>query len=338
MVSYILTIPILISFLVTLFLMSFWIRKAKQIGLVWEDMNKLSDEKVAGSGGIIAIAGFVIGILFYIAYLVFILKSRNSHLIEILAMLTSILILAGLAFIDDLLGWQHGGLSKRSRLIAVFFAAIPLLVINAGKSLVSIPFIGVVDLGVFYPLFIIPIGIIGATTTFNFLAGYNGLEAGQGAILLSALGLVAYLTGSPWLTIIALCMITSLIAFLFYNFYPAKVFPGNSLTYTIGALIAIIAILGNFEKIAVFFFIPYIIETILKLRGKLVVQSFGIPKKDGSLDLRYNKIYGLEHLSIFLMKKINIKATEKKVAFSIWAFQILVIIIGFLIFRGGIFA
>ena len=189
MVSPILLIPILASFFVTLFIIPFWIRKAKQIGLVWKDMNKLSHEKVAGSGGIIAVFGFIIGVLFYIAYSVFILDINDSRLIEILALLNVILISAGVGLIDDLFGWQHGGLSRRSRLILVFLAAIPLMAINAGKSTVSLPFLGVVNLGIFYPLIIIPIGIIGATYTFNFLAGYNGLEAGQGIILLSAVGI-----------------------------------------------------------------------------------------------------------------------------------------------------
>ena len=124
---------------------------------------------------------------------------------------------------------------------------------------------------------------------------------------------------------------------MLYNFYPAKVFPGDSLTYPLGGFIAIVAILGNFEKIAVFFFIPYIIEIVLKSRGKLIKQSFGKPKKDGSLDLKYDKIYSLNHVAILLMKKLKWKATEKKVVYLIWMFQILIILLGFIIFGNGIF-
>lgn len=336
MAELILIIPILACFFITLFLIPFWIRKAKQIGLIWDDMNKFKKEKVAGSGGLVVILGFIIGILIFIAYRVFILKS-SEYLVEIISLLSSILLLAGIGFIDDIFGWQHGGLSKRSRIILVLFASIPLVVINAGHSLISLPIIGEVSLGLVYPLLFIPIGIIGATTTFNFLAGFNGLEAGQGIILLVALSLVSFFTGNSWLVIIGLCMTFSLLAFLFYNSCPARVFPGDSMTYAIGGLIAIMAILGNFEKIAVFFFIPYIIETILKIRGKLKKQSFGLPSKDGSLSLKYGKVYGLTHLSIGLMQKLNIKPTEKKVVLSIWAFQLVIIVLGFVIFAKGIF-
>ena len=333
----ILAIPILASLFVTLFLIPFWIRKAKQIGLMWDDMNKIKSEKVAGSGGIIAIGGFVVGVLVYIAYIVFVLEGYNSHLIEILALLNVILILTGVGLMDDLLGWRRGGLSRRSRIIMVLFAAIPLMVINAGKSVVALPFLGIVDLGLIYPLIIIPIGMVGATTTFNFIAGFNGLEAGQGIIILSSIALVSYFIGNSWLSVIAMCMIAALMAFLLYNFYPANVFPGDALTYSVGGLIAAISILGNFERVAIFFFIPYFIEIVLKSRGKLVKQSFGKPLADGSLDLKYDKLYGLEHVAIFALKKAGIKPTEKKAVYSIWIFQILIIILGFIIFREGIF-
>ncbi len=336
MADYLLVIPLFVSFFITLFFMPRWIQKAKEIGLIWEDMNKSSYEKVAGSGGIIVILGFVLGLLVFVAYRVFYLHT-SSFLVELLALLCVILIAAGVGLIDDLFGWRRGGLSRRSRIIMILFAAIPLMVINAGRSDISLPFFGAFELGIIYPLILVPLGIVGATTTYNFLAGYNGLEAGQGALLLGGVALVAFFTGNSWLSIIALCMLFALLAFLFFNFYPAKVFPGDSLTYSVGALVAITAILGNFEKIAVFFFIPYIIETILKSRGRLAFHSFGKPNKDGSLDAPYNKIYGLEHVAILILKKIGMKATEKRVVYSIWIFQILIIILGFIIFREGIF-
>ncbi len=336
MTNLILVVPILASFFVSLFLLPKWIRKTHSLGLVWEDMNKLWKEKVAGSGGVVVILGFVIGVLIYVAYLVFDLNRNNGFLIEIFALLVVVLLLAGIGFIDDLFGWRKGGLSKKSRMILVGLSSIPLIAINAGKSVINFPFFGVADIGVLYPFIFIPIGVIGATTTFNFLAGFNGLEAGQGIIFLTALGSVAYFTGNPWLAVVCFCMTASLGAFLIFNFFPAKVFPGDVLTYAVGGLIAITAILGDFEKIAVFFFIPYILETGLKIRGKLQKQSFSKPLKKG-IDLRYDRIYSLNHIAIYLMKRLNIQPGEKKVVLAIWLFQLSVVVIGFLIFREGIF-
>lgn len=328
-----LLISIVIPFFATVFLMPYWIRKSRQIGLVWEDMNKLNSKNVAGSGGVIIILGFIVGTLIYIALKTFYFNS-SENLIEIFAILVTVFFVGGVGFIDDIFGWQRGGLSKKSRILLILFAAIPLMVINAGTSEIAIPFIGQINLGIFYSLILVPLGIVGASTTFNFLAGYNGLEAGQGILLLSALAAFSLVTGTSWLSIVALCMISALAAFLIFNKSPAKVFPGDSLTYCVGVLIACMAILGNYERFAVFIFIPYIAETALKLRGGLKKHSFGKAMKDGSIKNRYEKAYGLEHLAVRLLEKINKnkKAYEADVVLIIYLIQALFIFLGFLIF------
>lgn len=318
---------VLVSFLVTLALMPFWIKKAKEIGLVWEDMNKFDRRKRAGSGGIVFVLGTVIGILFYIAVQTFVFGGGGGTTISIFAILSSLILVACVGLIDDLFGWKKGGMSMRSRLILVLFAAIPLMVINAGSS-----FVLGIPLGILYPLIIIPIGFVGATTTFNFLEGYNGLGARQGILILAGLAAVTYLTGNSWLSLVALIMIASLIAFYFFNRYPLKVFPGDSMTYAVGAMIAAIAIIGNAEIIAVLFFIPYIIETILKVRGGVKnIHNFGIPNEDNSLEMPYKKAYSLTHLSIRILKKIkpSHKVYEKDVVNLINAFQVVVIVLAF---------
>ncbi|MAG78974.1 glycosyl transferase family 4 [Candidatus Pacearchaeota archaeon] len=327
-----LIIPLILSFLVTLFFTPIWIKKAKEIGLIWEDMNKKNYPKnVAGSGGIVVTFGFILGVLIYIAIKTFYFNS-TENLIEVFIILTSISIISSVGLIDDLFGWQKGGLSKKSRLILILLAAIPLMVINAGES----EMMGI-EFGLFYPLLLIPLGIVGATATYNFLAGYNGLETSQGILILLALSFITWVTGSSWLSLISLIMVFSLVAFYIYNKYPAKVFPGDILTYSIGSLIAIIAILGNIEKITIFLFIPYIIETGLKLRGKLKKDSFAKLDKDGSLEVPYDKFYGIEHIAIYLLKKIKKKVYEKDVVYLINAFQILIIILAFILFGKEIF-
>jgi hypothetical protein len=54
--------------------------------------------------------------------------------------------------------------------------------------------------------------------------------------------------------------------------------------------------------------------------------------KDGSLEMPYKKIYGLEHLAIYILKKFKKNVSEKEVVYLINGFQILIIILGFLIF------
>lgn len=326
--EYLLLISVLVSFLLTVFLLPKWIKICRKIGLVWEDMNKFGHPKnVAASGGVVVVMAFILGVLTYIALKTFLFGGQVKSL-EIFALISVVLILGIVGLTDDLLGWKNNGLSIKIRLLLAFSASVPLVVINAGVHSMSLPFFGVVDFGIFYPLVLIPFAIAGAGTTYNFLAGFNGLEAGQGILILGFLSYVAYATGSPWLGVVTLCMVASLIGFYFFNKFPADVFPGDIVTYSIGALIAGVSILGNFEKIAFVVFIPYIIEVILKSRGKLKKHSFGVPDKYGNLKPPYEKVYGLEHLAIIILNKFG-TATERKVTYLIYLFQLLFILIAF---------
>ena len=327
--AYLLLISGLVSFLLTVLVLPTWIRKCRKIGMVWEDMNKFGHPKnVAASGGVVVIMAFVLGVLSYLALKTFVFGGTVRAL-EIFALLSVILILGIVGLTDDLLGWKNKGLSVGVRLLLAAVASIPLVVINAGTHLMNLPLVGAVNFGILYPLFLIPLAVVGVSTTYNFLAGFNGLEAGQGILILGFLSFVAYATGSAWLGVVGLCMVGALIGFYFFNKVPADVFPGDIVTYAIGALIAGMAILGNFEKIAFVVFIPYVIEVILKSRGKLKKHSFGVPDRYGKLKKPYEKVYGLEHVAIVVLNKFG-GATERKVTYLIHAFQILFILIAFL--------
>jgi len=100
----------------------------------------------------------------------------------------------------------------------------------------------------------------------------------------------------------------------------------------VGALIAIVAIIGNVEKYAVILFIPYFIELILKARGNLIKESFAAVQNDGSLEKRYGQWYGIEHIALDLMKKMKGKATEQSVIYSIFTFQCFFAVIAVILF------
>ncbi|MBI5148124.1 glycosyl transferase family 4 [Candidatus Pacearchaeota archaeon] len=311
----------LIGFLVTFIIIPRWIARARKTDLTGMDMNKFDKRKVAELGGIPVLVGLLSGVLAYLAIKTFYFKSTDN-VIEIFSLITVVLIISFIGLVDDILGWKIG-LRQRQKPVLCLLAAVPLMVINAGQSSISLPLIGSIDIGLVYPLLLVPIAISGASNGFNMLAGYNGLEAGMGIIILSTLGIATFNT-SPWIALIAFSAVASLLAFIFYNRYPAKIFPGNMLTYTIGALIATIAILGNIEKIAIFLFIPYILQFFLKARGKMQKESFAKPLKDNSLEMPYKKIYGLEHLTIYLLKKIKRKVYEKDIVFTLLLMEMII--------------
>jgi len=311
-----------ISFLITFISLPSWIRRAKKTGFTGKDVHKGNSE-VAELGGITIILGVVASLLIYIALETFIFKGNSLNFL--LAAITTILIATMIGMTDDMLGWQIG-LRQREKVLLTFLVPIPMMAVNAGHSMMRFPFLGDIEFGILYPLLIIPIGIIGTTNGFNMLAGYNGLEAGMGTIILSAMGYIAWRVGDIPAVVICISMIAALIAFLYYNKYPSKVFPGDVLTYPLGAMISVVAILANIERFAVMLFFPYYIELLFKARGKFRPEWPAMVLEDGSLTVK-DKCYSVPHLAIKILRKIKGKAYEYEVVLLILAFQLLVALI-----------
>ncbi|HOO53385.1 MAG TPA: hypothetical protein PLY09_00550 [Methanothrix sp.] len=313
---------VLTSLLATLFMTQKWIGKAISIGIVGKDMNKPDKPEVAEMGGVGVVFGFVLGVLMYIGINTFYFQSRDY--LSVLAVLCTVLMITIIGILDDILGWKKGITQWKKPLLTIP-AAVPIMVINAGHSTMNLPIIGPVDWGILYPLAIVPIGIVGASNAYNMLAGYNGLEAGMGAIILSTLGYVAYVNNKIGASVLAFCMVGALLAFLYFNWYPAKVFPGDSMTYSVGALVACTAILGDMEKIAVLLFIPYVIDFILPMRKGLKVEAFAKVNDDGSLEQPYDKIYDTSHLAIAVLKRVKSKVYEKDVVLFLCGIELVLV-------------
>ena len=325
--EYILFISFALSFIVTFLLTPIWIRAAHRIKITGKDMNKYDKPKVAEMGGLTVNAGFFAGVLAYVGLSTFYFK-QSAYLIYILAVMSTCLIIMVIGMLDDILGWKIG-LKQWQKPLLTSLAALPMMAVNAGHSEMIVPIFGSIDFGILYPLIIVPLAITGAANGFNMLAGYNGLEAGMGVLLLGTLGFVAWQTGSSWVAMLALSMVFALLAFLKYNWYPAKIFPGDSFTYSVGALIACVAILGNMEKIAVVLFIPYFLDFLLPLRSGFKTEAFARVNKDRSLEMPYGggykEIYDVTHFAIFILKKIK-KVYEKDVVISIMTAESIIII------------
>ena len=324
----------LVAFFTTFYLEKFWIKVASTLGLIGKDMNKLNKPKVAEAGGIWVLIGISFGILIYEALFVYISKSFYRSA-DIFALVVTLLLSGFLGFIDDLMGWKKG-LPVWSRVVFLFPIALPLMVIKAGVSTMELPFIGVVNFGLFYPLLIVPIGILGAANAFNMLAGFNGLEAGMGFLLL-LFTLIYAIEKSLELTLVSSIIgIVSLLSFLYYNKYPAKVFPGNALTYGIGAYYASLVVLDDFQKFGVTLFLLYFIELALFIRGLkdgIYKENFAKVDNNGLLHPPYPKSYSLTHVTIKLINKVKGRgAKEHEVVLTLFLFQIIVGIFALLVF------
>jgi len=235
-------------------------------------------------GGLVLVAGYLAGILWF-------LVAFPDLFRELTAILSTILMISMVGMIDDILQLRHS-----IKVMLPLVASLPLMLIVSEDRVMMLPFIGLVKIGLFYPLLLVPIGIVAAANLTNLLAGFNGLETGMGLVAIVSLFISCFLLGNLNGIVILAPMIGPLLAFLVFNWYPAKIFPGNSGTYVIGAVIAAGVIIGDMEIIGIICLLPFIMEFFIKLRSLFRGQCFGLVNGDGTLSAPRSPTESLTHI------------------------------------------
>jgi len=277
---------LIVSFAVSFFVFPLMIPRLKRSGIVGINMNSEKHEEIPEMGGLVIAVGFGAGIVFAIFLRVFYNLFPSVSLISVLAVLATVLIVVLIGIFDDLIS-----IRQTTKAFLPIFAALPLMAIKDGYSIIRIPCIGLINFGVFYPLVLVPLGITGAANAVNMLAGFNGLEVGMGVMAVGSLAIIAYLIGQTTALIILLAVLGALLAALYYNWYPAKILIGDVGTLSIGAVIACAVIVGNYETAGVIITIPYVVDFLIKAKNKFPY-SFGI-YRDGKLYCPDNRPVGL---------------------------------------------
>jgi len=299
------------------------------IGVLGTDINKRNKPRLPASGGICVAIGILAGLLSYVGIETFVYGGQGTSL-QLLAAASSILIVTFSGLLDDLNVKSYAIKTKDGKNVKVGFpqwvkplltlpAAIPLMVISAGETSMLIPLFGKVDFGVLYPLLLIPVGVVGMSNAINLLGGFNGVEAGMGLVYVTSLGIYSILYGQgPIGSVIFLVAAASLLAFLRYNWLPAKILPGDSLTYLLGSLVIAGVVLGNIERAGIIAMVPFVIEFLLKARSGFKASCLGVVSPDGKIKPRYNgKIYSLTHV----VMKLGV-SEERKITIALMLIEL----------------
>lgn len=119
-----------------------------------------------------------------------------------------------------------------------------------------------IDFKIFaYPLTIF--FILGCINCLNLIDGLDGLAAGISSIYFLTIGIIATIQGTYGLDyIITFILLGSTLGFLVHNFYPAKIFMGDSGSLFLGFIIAVIALLGFKNVTMTSLIIPLLILAI----------------------------------------------------------------------------
>lgn len=154
--------------------------------------------------------------------------------------------------IDDILnirglGPNRGGMRFRWKLLLyLLIAGIGAwwFFSKLGWSVISVPGVGPVEIGLWYiPIFISV--LVFTTFSANETDGLDGLLAGAVASPFAAFGVIALLQGKMELAALCATILGALMAFLWFNIYPARFFMGDTGAISLGMLLGVMAFLTD---------------------------------------------------------------------------------------------
>lgn len=203
---------------------------------------------------------------------------------------------------------------KHKLLLQIVLALVisMMLYYDLGISILNIPFVGTFDLGILYVPFATFI-IVAFANAINITDGLDGLASGS--LMISLFGLwflSASILDVPLSVFIALWL-GSLISFMYFNVYPARIFMGDVGSMAFGATLAVIGLLlGKVVALSIigFIFVAEISSSFVQLLAKKFLKRKLIPAAPAHLTLQQ---YGWE---------------EPKIVQRAWLVQIMLTLFG----------
>jgi len=210
------------------------------------------------------------GLAILIAIIVSVATVSLFHpLHDLTAITTSVLIVAGVSFLDD-----HYSISPGYRIIAHALAAAVIL--YGGFYLQKLEVFGVswqwsyamgIVVSVLYTVWMINL--------YNFMDGMDGFAGGMAVSGFAVFAVLGWMAGHDAFFIISLIVAASSAGFLVFNFPPARIFMGDVGSSTLGLLAATLSLWGARDGIfpfwiAVLVFSPFIVDATLTLLRRLM--------------------------------------------------------------------
>ena len=326
-------ITMIISFLSSFFITPFVSKFAvKNKILDHPNIRKVHKIPIPSIGGISIVFSFYLGI-----FLVF-----GFSFITFIFIIPSIfIVIAGI--LDDVLL-----VNPIIKLLLQFIASIIFIFLNHDNIFVFLNFQGYLF---FLNYISILIWLIGTSNAVNLIDGLDGLAAGVSFISSLTLGIICLLTANNNYAIISFLLSFSILGFIKYNFYPAKIFMGDTGALFLGFILGELSILGTLKGATfISFILPVLIlgipifDTFWSIVRRLVSKDSIINADKKHLHHRLIKI-GFTHkqtvLFIYYLSAIlgvtAILIRSFNILESIFLFAIICFILFLLLYKMGLF-
>jgi phospho-N-acetylmuramoyl-pentapeptide-transferase len=183
--------------------------------------------------------------------------------------LAALFLAAIVGLVDDVMGilkiGPHGGGLKIKHKLFLYTLVAALgawwFYFRLGRDVLNVPFIGVFNIGLWYIPFFIFIIVATAFST-NETDGLDGLAGGVLLFAFGAMAVAAFTLGYYDLATMNAVILGALLAFLWFNIYPAKFFMGDTGSMALGITLGVMAMQTNTALFLPFFGFVLMAESI----------------------------------------------------------------------------
>lgn len=250
-------IYVFITFIVTFIGIKLFIYVAPKLSLVDIPNERSSHKEIVPRG-----AGIIFGFIFICTILKLNIDSIGSLKYTILSIV--VVYIAGIT--DDLID-----ISSKKKFIFLIVASV--IAFYSGYEISYLGAFGGYELHLGFLAFPFTVfSIVGFTNSINLSDGLDGLAGSISVVILSALLIIGLIHHDEMLISWSAILISVLVAFLFFNWSPAKVFMGDSGSLTIGFIIALLSIkaLAYINPVVVLFLVAVpILDTLVVFRRRM---------------------------------------------------------------------
>lgn len=274
-----------VAFLVCAFVLAWLLRRRHVLPMDHPNARSLHAAPTPRVGGLGIMAGIAVASLWRVDA-------------ALLPVVLGALALAGVSVLDDV-----RGLPVRVRFLAHFVAAAGCLVALGVSG---------------WALLAGTLAVVWMTNLYNFMDGADGLAGGMAAIGFGALALAAMLGGALNLAAFCAAIAAAALAFLRFNFPPARVFMGDAGSIPLGFLAAALGILGAMQGVwpwlfPLLVFSPFIVDASVTL---------------GRRALRGEKIWHA-HRSHYYQRVVLLGASHRQLAMAAYALMLMMAALAF---------
>ena len=294
-------ISLVVVFIISLFVSTIGTKvlipflKQKQFGQFIREEGPQAHKKKAGTptmGGVMIVLGITVGLVVGMI--------SNGEIADTIAIIFTMLVFGAIGFLDDfekIAKKNNLGLTAKQKILlqVLLSLGIGLYMIFGGNGTdVLIPFVNVyVNFGLLFMPFVI-LTEVAMSNGVNLSDGLDGLASTVTLVVAILFTHDVYI-----LMVSGLAIAGSLIGFLVFNKYPAKIFMGDTGSMALGGVLSAIAIVSKMEFLLPIAGIIYVIESL-----SVIIQVVYFRKTGGKRFFRMAPIH--HHFELGGMKEYNV--------------------------------